>query len=39
MTADTAYSPPPNEDSADKALALLSYIMLFVSPFVAGFPR
>ncbi len=38
MTADTAYAPPPNDDSADKALALISYVVLFVSPFVAGFP-
>ncbi len=38
MTADTAYAPPPNDDSADKALALVSYVVLFVSPFVAGFP-
>ncbi len=38
MTADTAYAPPPNDDSADKALALVSYVILFVSPFIAGFP-
>ena len=38
MTADTAYAPPPNDESADKALALVSYVVLFVAPFVAGFP-
>jgi uncharacterized membrane protein len=39
MTTDAAYAPPPpTDDSADKGLALLSYIILFLAPFIAGFP-
>jgi uncharacterized membrane protein len=39
MTTDAAYAPPrPTDDSADKGLALVSYVILFLSPFIAGFP-
>src|SRR3982751_4127999 len=40
MTTDTAYAPPPPpaDDSAEKGLALVSYVILFLSPFIAGFP-
>ena len=38
MTADTIAPPPPADDSLDKALALVSYVILFLALFIAGFP-
>jgi uncharacterized membrane protein len=39
MTADTTYAPPPaTDETADKALAVIGYVVLFAAPFVAGFP-
>jgi uncharacterized membrane protein len=41
MTLDAAYaSPPPPaaDDSLDKGLSVVSYVILLLSPFIAGFP-
>jgi uncharacterized membrane protein len=39
MTTDAAYAaPPPTDDGADKAMGIVSYVILFLSPFIAGFP-
>jgi uncharacterized membrane protein len=34
----TAYEPPRHDDNADKALSIINYVILFIAPFVAGFP-